>query len=81
MREVTHEPENGLVFEVAFEGLQRSTRHKSGLAMRFPRISRLLWDKPPRDADRLETLEAILQKLESPGGPDAAAVSRVPAPP
>jgi len=53
-----------LVFEVAFEGLQRSTRHKSGLAMRFPRISRLRWDKPPRDADRLETLEAILAKLE-----------------
>ena len=46
----------GLVFEVAFEGLQRSTRHKSGVAMRFPRISRLRWDKPPREADRLETL-------------------------
>ena len=57
VREVTHEPEQGLVFEVAFEGLQRSTRHKSGLAMRFPRISRLRWDKPPREADRLETLE------------------------
>jgi DNA ligase 1 len=64
VREVVHEREHGLVFEVAFEGLQRSTRHKSGLAMRFPRISRLRWDKPPRDADRLETLEAILAKLE-----------------
>ena len=64
VREVVHEREQGLVFEVAFEGLQRSTRHKSGLAMRFPRISRLRWDKPPRDADRLETLEAILAKLE-----------------
>ncbi len=64
VREVVHEREQGLVFEVAFEGLQRSTRHKSGLAMRFPRISRLRWDKPPRDADRLETLEAILSKLE-----------------
>jgi DNA ligase-1 len=64
VREVVHEREQGLVFEVAFEGLQRSTRHKSGLAMRFPRISRLRWDKPPRDADRLETLEAILGKLE-----------------
>src|SRR4030095_4202261 len=41
VREVTHEREQGLVFEVAFEGLQRSTRHKSGVAMRFPRISRL----------------------------------------
>jgi DNA ligase-1 len=64
VREVVHDREQGLVFEVAFEGLQRSTRHKSGLAMRFPRISRLRWDKPPRDADRLETLEAILAKLE-----------------
>ena len=61
VREVTHEPEQGLVFEVAFEGLQRSTRHKSGLAMRFPRISRLRWDKPPREADRLETLERMLK--------------------
>ena len=50
----------GLVMEVAFEGLQRSTRHKSGVAMRFPRISRLRWDKPPREADRLETLEQML---------------------
>jgi DNA ligase-1 len=64
VREVVHEREQGLVFEVAFEGLQRSTRHKSGLAMRFPRISRLRWDKPPRDAERIETLEAILQKME-----------------
>ncbi len=36
VRVVAHEPDKGLVFEVAFEGLQRSTRHKSGLAMRFP---------------------------------------------
>jgi len=62
VREVTHEAEAGLVLEVAFEGLQRSTRHKSGVAMRFPRISRLRWDKPPRDADRLETLEKMLDK-------------------
>lgn len=60
VREVTHEPGSGLVFEVAFEGLQRSTRHKSGLAMRFPRISRIRWDKPPREADRIETLERML---------------------
>jgi DNA ligase-1 len=61
VREVTHEPGQGLVMEVAFEGLQRSTRHKSGIAMRFPRISRLRWDKPPREADRLETLENMLR--------------------
>ena len=65
VREVTHEPDKGLVLEVAFEGLQRSTRHKSGLAMRFPRISRLRWDKPPREADRLETLEKMLQGIEA----------------
>ncbi len=49
-----------LVVEVAFEGLNASPRHKSGLAMRFPRISRIRWDKPATDADRLETLRAML---------------------
>jgi DNA ligase 1 len=61
VREVVHEPGKGLVLEVAFEGLQRSTRHKSGVAMRFPRISRLRWDKQPAEADRLETLERMLR--------------------
>jgi DNA ligase-1 len=51
----------GLVFEVAFEGLQRSSRHKSGVAMRFPRINRLRWDKPAREADELATLEKMLE--------------------
>jgi DNA ligase-1 len=60
VRHVIHEPNKGLVLEVAFEGLQRSPRHKSGIAMRFPRINRLRWDKPPREADRLETLEKML---------------------
>ena len=60
VREVVHEAHRGLVLEVAFEGLQRSTRHKSGIAMRFPRINRLRWDKPPGEADRLDTLEAML---------------------
>jgi DNA ligase-1 len=64
VREVVHEPDRGLVLEVAFEGLQRSTRHKSGLAMRFPRINRLRWDKPPREADRLDRLETLLQRIE-----------------
>ncbi len=64
VREVVHEPKSGLVLEVAFEGLQRSTRHKSGIAMRFPRISRLRWDKPPAEADRLETLESMLAQRE-----------------
>jgi DNA ligase-1 len=61
VRHVVHKPDQGLVLEVAFEGLQRSTRHKSGVAMRFPRINRLRWDKPPREADRLETLERMLK--------------------
>jgi DNA ligase-1 len=65
VREVVHAANRGLVLEVAFEGLQRSTRHKSGLAMRFPRIKRLRWDKPPAEADRLETLERMLEKIES----------------
>ncbi len=64
VRHVVHEPDQGLVLEVAFEGLQRSTRHKSGVAMRFPRINRLRWDKPPREADRLETLERMLKGAE-----------------
>jgi DNA ligase-1 len=73
VREVVHEAERGLVLEVAFEGLQRSTRHKSGLAMRFPRINRLRWDKRPADADRLETLERILETIErGRAAPDAA---------
>ena len=64
VREVVHEADQGLVLEVAFEGLQRSTRHKSGLAMRFPRISRLRWDKPPAEADRLERLETMIARIE-----------------
>jgi DNA ligase-1 len=60
VREVTHEAGHGLVFEVAFEGIARSTRHKSGVAMRFPRIARIRWDKPPREADRLETLMRMI---------------------
>jgi DNA ligase-1 len=64
VREVVHKPDQGLVLEVAFEGLQRSTRHKSGLAMRFPRINRLRWDKPPGEADRLERLETMIARIE-----------------
>ncbi|BDA83402.1 ATP-dependent DNA ligase [Aureimonas sp. SA4125] len=60
VRSVRAEPDHGLVLEVAFEGLARSPRHKSGVAMRFPRVSRLRWDKPAFEADRLETLQAML---------------------
>ncbi|MEO1313914.1 MAG: ATP-dependent DNA ligase, partial [Pseudomonadota bacterium] len=60
VRAVRAEADFGLVLEVAFEGLNRSTRHKSGVAMRFPRIHRLRWDKPPAEADVLGALEAML---------------------
>src|SRR5438270_378990 len=50
------EVEKSLVFEVAFDSIHSSTRHKSGLAMRFPRISRIRTDKPAREADQLATL-------------------------
>jgi DNA ligase 1 len=53
------EVEKSLVLEVAFDSIHRSTRHKSGLAMRFPRISRIRTDKPAEEADRLETLLAM----------------------
>jgi len=44
--------------------LQRSMRHKSGLAMRFPRINRLRRDKPPGEADRLERLKTLIERIE-----------------
>ena len=56
VREVTQ----ALVFEVAFDSVHRSTRHKSGVAMRFPRIHRIRWDKPAAEADRLESLERLI---------------------
>jgi DNA ligase 1 len=49
-----------LVFELAFQGLQRSTRHRSGIAVRFPRIARWRHDKRSADADTLETVQALL---------------------
>lgn len=49
-----------LVFEIAFDSIHPSTRHKSGVAMRFPRINRIRWDKPAAEADRLEHLETLV---------------------
>ncbi|MGV1758328.1 cisplatin damage response ATP-dependent DNA ligase [Rhizobium sp. A22-96] len=60
VRAVRADRDFGFVLEVAFEGINRSTRHKSGVAMRFPRIARLRPDKPPYEADRLETLIALI---------------------
>jgi DNA ligase-1 len=64
VRAVRAEPGFGFVLEVAFEGINRSTRHKSGVAMRFPRIARLREDKLPADADRLEMLMAMVEAKE-----------------
>lgn len=57
VREVKRE----LVFEVAFDSVHTSKRHKSGLAMRFPRIHRIRWDKPAHEADRIEGLRALVK--------------------
>ena len=50
-----------LVFELAFEGIDRSPRHKSGVAVRFPRMVRLRDDKPLHEADTLQTLQALIE--------------------
>ncbi len=65
----TVDPE--LVFELHFEGLNESRRHKSGLALRFPRMARWREDKRPADADRLETLAAMLHSARSDPNEDA----------
>jgi DNA ligase-1 len=65
VRAVRADRDFGFVLEVAFEGINRSTRHKSGVAMRFPRIARLRPDKPPYEADRLETLVAMIEAKAS----------------
>jgi DNA ligase-1 len=51
--------EHSLVFEIAFEGIQASSRHKSGIAVRFPRIARWRRDKPASEADTLDTLRSL----------------------
>jgi DNA ligase-1 len=66
VRAVRAERDFGFVVEVAFEGINRSTRHKSGVAMRFPRIARLRQGKPPYEADRLETLVAMIDAKAAP---------------
>jgi DNA ligase-1 len=55
------ETDKSLVFEVAFDSVHVSKRHKSGLAMRFPRISRIRQDKPAHEADRIETLASLVR--------------------
>ncbi|CAN5268808.1 cisplatin damage response ATP-dependent DNA ligase [soil metagenome] len=68
VRSVRAERDFGLVLEIAFEGLNRSSRHKSGVAMRCPRISRIRWDKPAREANTLSDVMDMLDAIESGGG-------------
>ncbi len=56
------EVEKSIVFEVGFDAAQLSTRHKSGVALRFPRILRLRMDKPAAEADRLGTVMKLIPK-------------------
>jgi DNA ligase-1 len=51
-----------LVFELAFEGIQKSSRHKSGIAVRFPRMARWRTDKKAQDADTIQTIRALLKE-------------------
>lgn len=57
------EVKKDLVLEVAFDAVNLSKRHKSGVALRFPRISRIRWDKPVEEADQLGTLKKLIKSL------------------
>ncbi len=65
------EVERGLVLEIAFDAAQLSARHKSGVALRFPRVARIRTDKPFQEADRLETLMRLVENV--PGRVDVPA--------
>ena len=58
-----------LVFELAFEGIQESARHKSGIALRFPRMLRWRRDKPASEIDSLDSLRALMKSPHSPPRP------------
>ena len=60
VRTVKHE----LVFELAFEAIQQSNRHKSGFAVRFPRIARIRYDKKIEEADTVATIAAMMPRQE-----------------
>lgn len=63
VRSVHASIDKGLVLEIAFEGISYSKRHKSGVAMRFPRVSRLRWDKPPSDINHLQDLNQLIDSV------------------
>jgi DNA ligase-1 len=54
-----------VVLEIACDQIQKSSRHESGYALRFPRIKRVRWDKRPEDADRLERIVQIYQSMHN----------------
>ncbi|MFZ1414817.1 MAG: cisplatin damage response ATP-dependent DNA ligase [Defluviicoccus sp.] len=62
---------SGLVVELAFDSVHRSARHKSGVAMRFPRIHRIRWDKPATEADRVEALHRLVADGSNAAGSQA----------
>ena len=66
-----------LVFEVAFDAVHPSTRHKSGVAMRFPRIARIRWDKPAEEADVLPSLMALIEPAATSATPSTRRRSRL----
>src|SRR5262245_60045045 len=70
------EVEKRLVLEVAFDSIHPSTRHKSGLAMRFPRVARIRWDKPATEADRIEALAALVEARAEPGRTEPGLLAR-----
>ncbi|MGB0160589.1 MAG: ATP-dependent DNA ligase, partial [Candidatus Puniceispirillaceae bacterium] len=54
------EVEKDLVVELAFDSAHESPRHKSGIALRFPRVSRIRWDKPASEADTIEAVRKLI---------------------
>ncbi|MCP4232901.1 MAG: ATP-dependent DNA ligase, partial [Aestuariibacter sp.] len=55
------EVEKALVLEVAFDAVHPSSRHKSGVALRFPRVHRIRWDKPAGEADTLDAVKRLIR--------------------
>jgi DNA ligase-1 len=85
LEEITVERRGGLrlvrpevVLEVAFDGVQRSARHASGFALRFPRIVRVREDKAPVDADRIDTVQALFDAQVASGHREHGARGRRP---
>lgn len=68
------EVEKSLVLEIAFDAAQLSNRHKSGVALRFPRVARIRTDKPADEADRLEALMRLIENMPETAAADKAAV-------